>query len=107
MTQLDSPDHSQNASGGGAIANANVTGEKVKGWSTNVLLALSIMVNVWALYELRDYVTAKWLNGWDLNQHINGAFHDLKVKVETDDALIKAFGPQCGKGDSNGRRDHN
>jgi len=57
-------------------------------------LALSILVNVACYYEMRDIGTRKWLHDYDLNQFQMGPFRDLQVKVDTDEALIRAFGPQ-------------
>jgi hypothetical protein len=57
------------------------------------LLALSIMVNVWATWTIRDIDTRKWLHDWDLNQFETGPFADLKIQVGVDHELIAAFGP--------------
>jgi hypothetical protein len=65
---------------------------------TATALALSIAVNIWCGWIIRDVGTLKWLHDWDLNQFENKEFAELKIKVETDDALIRAFGPQsCAK----------
>lgn len=58
------------------------------------LLALSIVVNAWCAWTIRDIGTAKWLHDYDLNQFQMGPFAELKGKVDVDHELIKVFGPQ-------------
>jgi hypothetical protein len=69
-------------------------GEKLASWilPAIILLALSILVNVWALWTIRDVGTRKWLHDWDLNQFENGPFADLKIQVGVDHELIAAYG---------------
>jgi hypothetical protein len=53
-------------------------------------LALSLMVNVWCGWIIRDVGTAKWLHDWDLNQFQNGPYVETKIKVGELDARIRA-----------------
>lgn len=59
-----------------------------------VILALSLIVNVWCAWEIRDIGTRKWLHDYDLNQFQMGQFAELQRKVDVDHELIKIFGPQ-------------
>jgi hypothetical protein len=59
-----------------------------------VALALSVAVNIWCTYTIRDIGTRKWLHDYDLNQFQMHEFAELKGKVEVDHELIKVFGPQ-------------
>lgn len=52
-------------------------------------LALSIMVNVWAAWEIRDIGTRKWLHDYDLNQFQMGQFRELQREVDLDHALLE------------------
>lgn len=66
-------------------------------------LALSLAVNVWCGWTMRDIGTRKWLHDYDLNQFQQGDFAKLKSEVSTmkdvDDRLMLIFGPdsQCRK----------
>ena len=65
---------------------------------TAVVLALSIAVNIWCGWVIRDVGTIKWLHDYDLNQFQMHEFAQLKGEVDLDHELIKAFGPQqCRK----------
>jgi hypothetical protein len=52
------------------------------------LLALSIAVNIWCGWEIRDIGTRKWLHDYDLNQFQNGPFRDLQKDVEVSKILL-------------------
>lgn len=71
------------------MAQATITGEKVKGWLTSVILAISIMVNVFCLWTIRDVGTRKWLHDYDLNQFQMGEFRQLQREVDLDHALLQ------------------
>ena len=71
-------------------AEANIQGETVKSWVTSVLLAVSLVVNVVAIYALRDFGTQKWVHDWDLNQFINGPYVDTKVQLGKVEARLQA-----------------
>ena len=53
------------------------------------LLALSIVVNLWCLWIMRDIGTRKWLHDYDLNQFQMGEFRQLQREVDLDHALIE------------------
>lgn len=53
------------------------------------LLALSIAVNIWCAWEIRDVGTRKWLHDYDLNQFQMGEFRQLQREVDTDHALLE------------------
>lgn len=100
MTQVH-PEHSPNqpihASRGGAVAQATINAEKVKGWLTNVLLALSIFINVWLVMEYRAAGTEQRLQQYNLDWFKTHEFADLKGQVAVDEKLIEVFGSQCRK----------
>lgn len=54
-----------------------------------VLLALSIAVNVWCGWVIRDVGTRKWLHDYDLNQFQMGEFRQLQREVDLDHALLQ------------------
>lgn len=54
-----------------------------------VLLALSLVVNVWCGWVIRDVGTRKWLHDYDLNQFQMGEFRQLQREVDLDHALIE------------------
>lgn len=54
-----------------------------------VLLALSIAVNVWCGWIIRDVGTRKWLHDYDLNQFQMGEFRQLQREVDLDHALLQ------------------
>jgi hypothetical protein len=55
------------------------------------LLALSVVINVFTCYELRDHGTLKWLHDWDLNQFENGPFTQAKIELGSLDARVRAL----------------
>lgn len=59
-----------------------------------MLLALSIAVNIWCLWTIRDVGTRKWLHDYDLQQFRDHEFSDLRNNVEVTKLLIAA---QCRK----------
>lgn len=100
MKTVLNPDHctdkSAYAAQGGAIAQATVLTEKVKGWLLPLVLALSIAGNIWAAFTIRDYGTEQRLAQYNLDWFKTHEFSDLKAEVEVDQKLITAFGPtQC------------
>lgn len=62
---------------------------------TAAILALSIAVNVWCGWVIRDIGTRKWLHDYDLNQFQMHEFSQLKEEVDVDHELIQVFGPNC------------
>lgn len=56
---------------------------------TAVILALSIAVNIWCGWIIRDVGTAKWLHDYDLNQFQMGEFRQLQREVDLDHALLE------------------
>lgn len=56
-------------------------------WGT--ILALSIAVNIWCAWEIRDIGTRKWLHDYDLNQFQMGEFRQLQRQVDIDHALLQ------------------
>lgn len=55
------------------------------------VLTLSVMVNLWCGWLIRDIGTAKWLHDWDLNQFQNGPYVETKIKVGELDARVRAI----------------
>ncbi len=91
MTQVHpehSPNNPQSANRGGAIANATVTGERVKGWLTSTLLALSIAINVWLVIEYRAAGTEQRLQQYNLDWFKTHEFADLRGDVRVQQRLI-------------------
>lgn len=100
-THVNSPDHSLHVAPGSAVASATFRGEQVRGWVANVLLAVSVVVNLtlgFALYTTyKNKTTQAWLTAYDLNRFKSGPFADLKAQVLLNQKLITAFGPShCG-----------
>lgn len=58
-------------------------------WITAVALALSIAVNLWCAYTIRDIGTRKWLHDYDLNQFQMHEFRDVQVDVQITKELAK------------------
>jgi hypothetical protein len=56
---------------------------------TAVVLALSIAVNIWCGWVIRDVGTRKWLHDYDLNQFQMGEFRQLQREVDLDHALLE------------------
>jgi len=88
----NSPNQPLYAHDGGAIAQASVTGEKVKGWLTNVILALSIFINVWLILEYKAAGTEQRLQQYNLDWFKTHEFSDLKADVRLQEKLIET---QC------------
>lgn len=59
-----------------------------------VILALSVAVNVWCAFTIRDIGTRKWLHDYDLEQFKGHEFAELRNNVEVTKLLIAA---QCNK----------
>ena len=51
--------------------------------------ALSIAVNIWCGWTIRDIGTRKWLHDYDLNQFQMGEFRNLQREVDLDHALLQ------------------
>jgi hypothetical protein len=83
------------ASNGGAVAQASITGEKVKGWFSNVILAISILLNVWLIMAYREAGTEQRLQQYNLDWFKTHEFAELKGQVAVDEKLIEVFGSQC------------
>jgi len=79
---------------GGAIA--YVSGERVKGWMTSALLALSIAMNVWLFYQFKSAQTEQRLAQYNLDWFRAHEFADLQVRVGVVEKLEEI---------GNGRRD--
>lgn len=78
------------------MAQASISGEKVKGWLTNVILAFSIFINVWLVMAYREAGTEQRLQQYNLDWFKTHEFSELKGQVALDEKLITAFGPtQC------------
>jgi hypothetical protein len=84
--------NSPQADRGSAIAQASITGERVKGWLTSTLLALSIFVNVWLILEYRAAGTEQRLQQYNLDWFKTHEFSDLKGDVRLQEKLIET---QC------------
>lgn len=76
------------------VAQAMVTGEKVKGWFTNVLLAVCICALIGAFMMYRYASMQQDLKRYDLDFFIQHDFADLKVQAKIDHELIQAYGLQ-------------
>lgn len=57
-----------------------------------VILALSIMVNLWAGWVIRDVGTQKWLHDYDLNQFQMNQFATVQKDVEVTKELVRNYG---------------
>lgn len=98
MTQVH-PEHSPDESVHGAPhGNVNVNrvtvSKDTKMLILGTLLALSIVVNLWCGWIIRDVGTRKWLHDWDLNQFQMGPFATLQKDVEVTKLLVAA---RCDK----------
>lgn len=62
-----------------------------------VLLALSIAVNFWCAYTIRDIGTRKWLHDYDLNQFQMHEFRDVQIDIQVAKEMAKQAlnSPQC------------
>ncbi len=82
----NSPDESVNVS---AHANVNVNRFTLPKDPREIIVAailsLSIMVNLWCGWIIRDVGTAKWLHDYDLNQFQMGEFRQLQRQVDKND----------------------
>lgn len=84
-----SPDQSVNTTG--PVAQAIVRGETVRGWVTNVLLALSIITMgvLWVLYfEVRR---ANWLDQYEINAERSEDIAPLKAQATSQQSEISAL----------------
>ena len=59
-----------------------------------VILALSILVNIWLWTAYRQVQQTVDLDRYDDNTFINGRFADLAAQVKSDHDLIQAYGLQ-------------
>lgn len=96
MKVSNNPDHCTDESVTGNNAPVQITRFSLPKdpWQliTATILALSIAVNIWCAWIIRDVGTAKWLHDYDLNQFQMGEFRQLQREVDLDHALI---GQQC------------
>jgi hypothetical protein len=96
-----SPDESNRNAPHGVIQSVkNIFGGGTRAQDTILAVAIVVIVfESWLLFSAyKDMHTQQWLSDYDLNQFKSGPFAELKARVDTDDALIKAFGPQqCRK----------
>lgn len=89
-----SPDSSLHAGQGANIAQATVTGERTKGWFTNVLLAINIVAIIVLIFVYRHSGMVQDLKRYDLDFFINNEFADVKAQARVDHELIQAYGLQ-------------
>lgn len=97
------------AEGGSNVAQATITGERTKGWFTNVLLAVCICALIGAGLMYRYASMVNDLKRYDLDFFIQHDFADLKTQARVDHELIQAYGLQKAVKDAaqendNGRR---
>lgn len=57
-----------------------------------VILSLSILVNLWCGWIIRDVGTRKWLHDYDLNQFQMNQFAGVQKDVEVTKELVKNYG---------------
>jgi len=98
MTLINSPhaDNSPVTQDGKVNINnqASITGERTKGWFTNVLLAINIVAIVVLIFAYRHAAQEDDLKRYDLDFFVQHDFADLKTQVRTDHELIQAYGLQ-------------
>lgn len=91
---------------GSNVAQAMITGEKVKGWFTNVLIAVCICALIGAFMMYRYASMQQDLKRYDLDFFIQHDFADLKVQSKIDHELIQAYGLQKAVKDAAQEDDH-
>lgn len=101
IEQTDSPDHSVNTGNNSPVLLNRLTLPKdpralvslILGLA--VCLALSIAVNIWSAYTIRDIGTRKWLHDYDLNQFQMHEFRDVQIDVQVAKAMAQQAMTQC------------
>ena len=95
-----SPDASirQDGEGPKFISQQSISGERTKGWVTNVLLAIStialVLVSIKLYTAEKDLQTQVWLRDDALTKFMTGPYAKLVADVQTNQALINAYGLQ-------------
>jgi hypothetical protein len=75
-------------------AEARIEGEKIRGWVTNVLLALCIMALIASFFMWRYAAMIQDLKRWDLDSFKQTEWTELKAQVKSDHDLVQAYGLQ-------------
>jgi len=91
MNLLDSPD-AVHASDGSHVQSVRLTMPPAKDLMMGTILALSIVINIWLIYEYRDFRTQEWLKNNDLTFFKTNEYADLKAKVLSQESLINSYG---------------
>lgn len=93
------PEHSHN-DGVHAAAHANVNVNRFvlpkdpREILVALILALSLLVNVWCMNIIHEAGTEQRLQQYNLDWFKAHEFSDLKAEVEVNQKLVTAFGPQ-------------
>lgn len=80
--QVDSPDSVSACDSAHVNINRFTIGDKAKERVLTFVLALSILVNAWALFAMRDMGTEQRLKQYNLDWFRTHEFADLKTEVE-------------------------
>src|ERR1700722_40044 len=91
MNLLDSPD-AVHASDGSHVQSVRLTMPPAKDLMMGTILALSIVINIWLIYEYRDFRTQEWLKNNDLTFFKTNEYADLNAKVLSQESLINSYG---------------
>lgn len=87
----------QTGDGTKMLAQLSVGGDKTKGWITNVLLAINIVVLILVYAGSKDKQTQAWLNGDEFSKFISGPYADQRAEVKALQIELQRVGA-CGKG---------
>ena len=99
-TRIHSPDpeNSIRAESGAHQQVVKVEWPPIPGWvmptiaAAGVVLAISILVSVYAIFELRTVRTQLWLNDYDM-QHLKGTqIAKLQTAIDLDNKLVQTYG---------------
>jgi hypothetical protein len=71
-----------------------VFGDKGREALLTILLAFSVLVNIWLIYQYRDFRTQEWLVDNNLTFFKTNEYADLKAKVLAQESLINSYGLQ-------------
>jgi hypothetical protein len=71
-------------------ATASVT-ENTRQWFIAVIMATSILVNIWLVYQYRDFRTQEWLKDNNLQFFETNQFADLRMKVAVQEQFINSL----------------
>lgn len=93
------PDHSPNEGvNAGEGANVNIVrllfGEKGKEIFYGIVLGISIVVNIIAIFAWRDAATEQRVKQYELQFFETHEFAEVKAQIQTNQALIQAYGLQ-------------